>query len=265
MPRTILKQRLAAGESAVGALQNVFSPAITEALARSGVDFILFDLEHTGYDTHQLDSCILTAYAYDIPALVRPREIDQSLIEQALESGAQGVVLPTVETVEHCRLIVRSTKYGPAGTRGFDPTVPASRWMNDYSMDTYLEAANRDIFVMIMIETPLGVKNLPYLLEIEGIDGVLFGAADLAVRMGKPLTGLTSSHAGDPEIPAIIASATELAVAAEKTVLAVAPPDRAGEAFRAGARMFLPPTMDTWVLTDYYKDAANRTRANLRI
>ncbi|MGX7727527.1 HpcH/HpaI aldolase family protein [Rhodococcus sp. 5G237] len=261
--KPVLKRRLQSGEAVFGALQNIFAPPVTEAIARAGVDFILFDLEHAGYATSELDSCILTAYGYDVPALVRPREINHSLIEQALEAGAQGVVLPTVETREQCELIVQACKYGPWGARGFDPTYPVSRWMDHYNVDTYLADANRDTLVIILVETPMGFANLPEMLEVDGIDGVMLGAADLTVRMGKPIGGTMGGLTGDEEVTEILRRARKQTIDAGKICLAVARRDTVRDSYDEGARMFISPTMDGFVLFDYYSEAVRYGRSSI--
>ena len=261
MNKRILKDSFKNDGAVFGVLQNIFDPLVTEAIAKSGPDFIVFDLEHAGYAIHQLDSCILTAYGYNVPVLVRPNDISQSLIEQALEAGAQGVIIPTVETVEQCKLIVSSVKYGPRGTRGFDPTYPISRWMNDYSLDTFLEDANRDTFVCIFVETPLGFKNLPEMLKVDGIDCVMLGAADLTVRMGKPLPGTKACVPSDTEVTSMIDDAIKQIRAAGKIHFSVSGEKTIKKYHDLGSRMFIAPIMDSWVLTDYYRDSAKQLRA----
>ena len=211
MAKKILKDLIKHQDLVIGCMQQIVMPEITEYLALCGLDYLILDLEHTGHTIEAAAPCLMAAAARNIPLIVRVWEKEQSLIEQVLDAGAQGVLVPTVETVEECELIVRSARYAPEGTRGWCNVLPAKRWMNEWDNDpngddfdpsTYCVKANKDVFVSILVESPLGIKNLPEMLKVEGIDAYFLGSGDLSIRMGRTLW--------DPEVASIIANAINL-------------------------------------------------------
>lgn len=194
MGKRILKELIKEQDITVGMFQLLIYPEITEYLALSDLDYVVLDLEHSAHTIEYAHSCLLAGAAYDLPMLVRVSEKEQYLIEQALDAGAQGVVVPTVETVEDCELIAKAARFAPEGERGYCNILPAKRWMNkwegdtwndDFDKDTYCKIANEQIFVAAIIETPLGRKNLPDMLKVPGIDCFMFGPGDFSLRMGK--------------------------------------------------------------------------------
>lgn len=245
--KKILKDMLKDDNAVFGIVQQIAHPESTEALALSGLDYIILDLEHTGFEIGAAIPCITMAAAYNIPMLVRVREKEQSLIEQALDAGAQGVLVPTVETVEECELIVRAAKFAPDGTRGWCPIAPAKRWMNsddpdDFGATTYCRQANRDVFVMVLIETPLGIKNLPEMLKVDGIDAFHIGQGDLSLRMGLSVW--------DPEVTGAALKAITLIQEAGKYSCPLGLPESMAEMTRAGAKMFVVAKTEQMLIKD---------------
>lgn len=236
MRKKILKDMLKGADPLIGAIQQLPHPDATETLALCGLDFLIFDLEHTAFDIAHALPCITMAAAYNIPMLIRVREKEQSLIEQALDAGAQGVLVPTVETVEECEMIVRASKFAPVGTRGWCNIDAAKRWMNsddpdDFSPETFCVEANRDVFVMVLIETPLGIENLPEMLKVEGIDAFQIGQGDLSIRMGLPTW---SSEVND-----VVLNAINLIQDAGKYSCPLGLPQNVGPMTENGAKMFI--------------------------
>lgn len=103
----------------------------------------------------------------------------------ALDLGAHGVIAPYVETPEQVRRLVGAVKYRPL--KGAALYVALSeREFPSPETATYLQALNEDAVLIIMMESPAGVANLPDLLAIEGVDGVLIGPHDFSVSHGVP-------------------------------------------------------------------------------
>lgn len=177
----------------------------TGIIAAAGFDFVFIDAEHGNRSIESLQHCVTTANRYGMPAIVRAKDKTQGDIEQVLDIGAQGVMMPTLETVEDAELLVRSARFGPEGDRGWNPYGP---WTG-YSQDSAsYRNKHSDVFVVGLIETPLGHKNLDEILQVPGIDGFMAGPGDLAVKMGAAM--------GAPEVWSLVASATEKIVAAGK-------------------------------------------------
>lgn len=232
----ILKDMIKEQEITIGGFQQIPNAEVTESMAVAGFDFLILDLEHSPATIERAFPCITTATARDVPMLVRVNEIETNLIEQALDAGAQGVVVPTVETVEQCELIVNAAKYAPMGERGWCPVPYNNRWLNDYNPDTYIEDANRDTFVTVLIETPLGFENLPDILKVDGIDAVQLGGGDLSIRLGKTML--------DPEVVAIIERANKLIKGSNKWAMPMVMESNVADLKEDGARVFYTGTSD---------------------
>lgn len=242
--KAIFKELLKEKDVMIGTNDGLCEPEITEWLANAGLDFLFYDLEHSGRTIEALRPCYLAAMAYNIPVLTRVRDIEQGLIEQALDAGSQGVLVPTVETAEQAKLIVQAARYAPLGTRGFHTTVANSRWMNDYDIRKHKEIANRDVFVCLLIESPMGIENLDEIIEVEGIDCIHFGPGDLSARMG--------TTPFDDRVTEIFLDATRKISAKGIHVMPVASPENAMDYYKAGARMFISNVLTAPMITDSF-------------
>ncbi|MEN2739554.1 aldolase/citrate lyase family protein [Microbacterium sp. X-17] len=181
-----IRELLAQKEVLVGAGQYIPHYDYSGLLASAGFDFIFLDAEHGNRGIESLAACINAANVYGVPVIARAMDKTQGDIEQLLDVGASGVMMPAVETVEDAELLVRSARFGPKGDRGWNPMT---RW-NDYTMSpATIRETDTSIFVAALIETPLGHENLDDILAVDGIDAVMAGPGDLAVKMGAPLGG----------------------------------------------------------------------------
>jgi 2-keto-3-deoxy-L-rhamnonate aldolase RhmA len=115
--------------------------------------------------------------------MIRVRENDTLVIRQALDMGAMGVIVPLVSTAEEARKAVSAAKYPPQGERGF-----CFSRMNNYgdNFSEYLQTANDDIAVVVMIESKEAIANIDDILAVDGVDGVFIGPYDLSGSYGIP-------------------------------------------------------------------------------
>lgn len=137
-------------------------------------------------------------------------------------------------------MIVRAAKFAPEGTRGWCNVLPPKRWMNEWDNDpygddfdpsTYCKAANRDTFVAALVETPLGLKNLPEMLKVKGIDAFLLGSGDCSIRMGKTLW--------DPDIAKMMSDAIQMIQAAGKLSCPIGLRSNVESLYKGGSRMMM--------------------------
>lgn len=177
----------------------------TGMIAAAGFDFVFIDAEHGNRSIESLHHCVTTANRYGMPAIVRAMDKTQGDIEQVLDIGAQGVMMPTLETVEDAELLVSSARFGPKGDRGWNPFGPWTGYSQD--QNSYRNA-HAEVFVVGLIETPLGHENLDEILKVPGIDAFMPGPGDLAVKLGADM--------GAPEIWDMVAVATKKIVEAGK-------------------------------------------------
>lgn len=200
-----MKREACAGQPPALLHQALPSLSVTEWALAAGYDGIIVDLQHgeIGLET----ACTMlraaprgTAYSY-----ARVGSLDPAPILRLLDSGARGIIAPTVESAEQARMLVEATKYPPVGNRSLGPSRPSL-----YPGDSYTEAGNTAVSTIAQIETAAGVDQAENIISTPGIDSIYIGPADLAVSYGLPgrgdwddgpvrdaivhLSGLTRAH-----------------------------------------------------------------------
>ena len=174
-----LKQRLQAGERALGVLLRVPGEELVEMAAVAGFDFVLLDGEHGPADVVELRRHVAFAAVHGVPVLVRVGSGEPALVLRALDAGAEGVVAPHVDTPAQARALVDSAHYPPFGHRGF-ATYGRSGRFGLVEPREHLQRARAETLVFGMIESPEGVRQVEEVAAVEGLDGIMVGVADLA-------------------------------------------------------------------------------------
>ena len=184
MRANVVRAKLKRGESVYGMMVTEFdSPAIPVILADAGLDFFILDMEHGAYTLKSALRIFQTARLANITPLVRVPDGMYHVIAPVLDAGAQGIVVPRVETREIAEHSIAAMRYPPLGVRG----IYGGKANNDYKpvklMD-YTRHANENILAMIQIESKTAVERADELLATPGLDGVLVGPWDLASSLG---------------------------------------------------------------------------------
>jgi 2-dehydro-3-deoxyglucarate aldolase/4-hydroxy-2-oxoheptanedioate aldolase len=169
---------------AVGAMLFEFdTPGIMRILAAAGVDFALFDLEHTSWDAGSLRRVLAAGRGTDVHPISRVIRGEYAQIAGALDAGSRGVMAPMVETAEQARTLVECAKYPPLGRRGFGVL------MSDElagGAGALAERANRENLVIAQIESARGIENAEAIVTEPGVDVVWLGQFDLSLSLGIP-------------------------------------------------------------------------------
>ncbi|MBK9166124.1 MAG: hypothetical protein IPM24_01530 [Bryobacterales bacterium] len=183
MIRNRLKEKLAAGGSAVGVAISIPSTETVELMARMNFDWLFVDTEHSPLSPELLGPLLQVARLGDATPVVRVTWNDPVAIKKCLDVGAMGIIVPWVNTREQAEAAVRAARYPPQGLRGFGP-----RWLvlAGEDMVAYNREANDEILVIVQIETLEAVENLEAIVSTPGVDGFMIGPADLANSMGYP-------------------------------------------------------------------------------
>ena len=178
------KAEMASGTRMVGTFQRIPRHETTEVLAHAGLDFVCLDTEHSPYSRSELDMCLATARALDFPALVRVAAGNPEYILQALDSGAVGVVVPHIYSVDKARAVAQAAHFGKGG-RGF---AGATRWagLGRQTFPEILAQSAAQTVVLAQIEEPEGVEAAQEIVGTDGIDGLFIGPADLSIAYGQP-------------------------------------------------------------------------------
>ena len=176
-----LKSRLRLGENTYGGWLTVANPMIAEIMAGAGFDWVLIDTEHGGFSNEGLQTCLIAFNGSPTVPMVRVAWNDAVLIKQALDMGADGILIPMVSSTAEARAAVSACKYPPDGTRGFGP-----RRASDYgrNTDAYVAQANESVIVIVQIEHVNGVADIDGILGTPGIDVACLGPTDLSGSAG---------------------------------------------------------------------------------
>ncbi|MDQ0380343.1 HpcH/HpaI aldolase family protein [Amycolatopsis thermophila] len=201
-----LKQRLSAGERLLGGLLRLPSETLVEMAGVAGLDFVVLDCEHGPADLVPLQQHVVAAQAHGLGVLVRVGAAEPALVLRVLDLGADGIIVPHVDTAGQARAIVSAAHYPPLGERGFATYSRAGRF-GARGIAEHLERSAETTIVVPMLETPAACEAAGAILAVPGVDAVLVGPADLSVAMG--LTG------GAAE-PRVAQAMTEVADAAER-------------------------------------------------
>ena len=201
-----LKNKLSNHESIYGLWVTLESGSITEMAVALGLDFVVVDVEHGHLDWRNVLDHIRASVRSDTVLLVRIAELQEGLIKRVLDIGADGIIIPHIETVEELNQALSYARYPPNGVRGIG-AERATCW--GQSFVEHVNEAN-DILVIPLIESVRGGKNIKDLVQIEGADIFFFGPADFAASAG---------YAGQWDVPTVndqMNSAKEIAIKSGK-------------------------------------------------
>jgi 2-keto-3-deoxy-L-rhamnonate aldolase RhmA len=181
-----LKEMAATRELKLGHFVVEFAtPGIGHILKSAGCDFVLFDLEHSGFGFETVKSALRYMQAADLPTIVRVPSKEYHHIARAADMGAEGIMLPMVGTAAEARHILDCMKYVPAGHRGVALQVAHDRYLPGPVMEK-LAAANARTTLFAQIETRQGVENADEIASVEGVDCLWVGHFDLSCSLGIP-------------------------------------------------------------------------------
>lgn len=174
-----LRAALTSGAPALGTLVLLETGATARVLARAGYDFVVFDVQHAAFDVARAESLLLAVRGTGCAALARVHPGRPDQIEQYLDLGAHGVVVPMVSSPDDARRAVDACRYPPLGRR----SVGGMRNLLERGQD-YPAEADADVVCVIQIEEAAALDRLEAILDVPGIDAVMPGPVDLARSMG---------------------------------------------------------------------------------
>lgn len=187
-----LRRRLAAGSPCHGVWSQLPGPVAGEALARTGADYVVVDLQHGALGEPDLPGVTAAITAGGAVPLVRARSSSPADIGRPLDLGAHGVLVPNVLGADHAREVVAATRYAPQGRRSIGR----------------LSGGSEAPLVMVMIETREAWEDLDAVLAVDGLDGIYVGPGDLGLALGL------AAPEDRPRLEEIISSVVSRAVAA---------------------------------------------------
>lgn len=180
----MLKARLASGEFLLGTFLKTPSPILVEVLATCGLDLLCIDAEHAPFDRAAIDACVFAARALELPVIVRTPTAAPEHILNALDCGADGVLLPHIRSAEEAAQAVAAARYGPGG-RGYAGSPRAARYGLATMAEHRAASAERTV-VLAQIEDVEPLGDLDAIARTPGLDGLFVGRIDLTVALDAP-------------------------------------------------------------------------------
>jgi 2-keto-3-deoxy-L-rhamnonate aldolase RhmA len=184
MKTNALRQLLSRGETAYGTMiQDVRSPAIGQIMALAGCDFVFFDMEHGPFTLETIADMVRVTRMAGLTPLVRVPDAQYHLLCRPLDLGAQGIMIPRVETRTQVEYIVECTLFPPQGKRG----CSVNKGQNDFAGQNpfdFAEQANRENLIILQIERHQAVTHIEELLSVPGVGAAVIGPNDLALSLG---------------------------------------------------------------------------------
>lgn len=161
------------------------TPEIARLAKASGHDLLWVDLEHSSMPIDAAVQICCCAHDLGMVSLVRVPERDYGVIGRLLDGGAMGIIAPRIETAEQAADVVAACRFPPLGHRSAIAQLPAVSYQRLPAAQLN-EVCNRNTLVKLLIESPLGITNLPAILAVPGIDLIGIGANDLSAELGVP-------------------------------------------------------------------------------
>lgn len=191
-PVNNFKKALVNQQVQLGLWQGLTSAYAAELCATVGYDWLLIDGEHAPNTLQSILAQLQALAAYPVAPVVRPAANDAVELKRLADLGVQNFLIPLIENADQARAAVAAVQYPPSGKRGVAASIARASLWNDYQ--DYLLRANDEMCVLCQVESVTGMSHLDEILQVNGVDGVFIGPADLSASMG---------YAGNPAHPEV--------------------------------------------------------------
>jgi 2-keto-3-deoxy-L-rhamnonate aldolase RhmA len=180
---TTIKSKLAEGQIVVGL--GTRAPRIDMAMIAKtcGFDWLFIDMEHGTLDVDSASQLSIAAISLGITPIVRVPGNEHYHSTRVLDNGAQGVIVPHVNTPEVAQSIVQNLRYPPIGHRSISGMQPVAHYKS-LTMSELTNQINEETMIVVMLEAPQAIANADAIAQIDGIDVLLIGTNDLCAEMG---------------------------------------------------------------------------------
>ncbi|MCI1958673.1 MAG: aldolase/citrate lyase family protein [Clostridia bacterium] len=177
------------GEKTIGTLCHIRNAASVEAYGYTGLDFVMFDIEHSPADIGEITDYFTTCKAAGITSFVRVNEAARTPILKCLDAGAQVIVVPGIDSTEQVKKVIEWGKFYPLGNRGYCMTRDGG-WGYDskhkYGLKGYMKTSNAETLIIPQCETIGCVEHIEEIAAMDGVGGILIVPYDLSMNMGIP-------------------------------------------------------------------------------
>ncbi|QDI77850.1 MULTISPECIES: aldolase/citrate lyase family protein [Leisingera] len=253
-PKNTFKQALSQGKRQIGCWMSFADGQIAEIMGTCGFDWLVIDGEHAPNDIRSIRDQLMALAASPSHPVVRVPVGETWMIKQVLDAGAQTVLVPIVESADQARELVRACHYPPKGVRGVGATAARATLFGTVS--EYIQTADQEVCLLVQVENRAGMAALDEILQVEGIDGVFIGPADLSTDMGH------QGNSAHPEVREVIADAIARIKAAGIAPGILGTTDEATQAYADMGAQFLAVGIDVMVLARNARDLAAKWKAD---
>ena|SRR5215469_3758123 len=195
-----LRRRLLGGETLYGLVIKPPAPAVMEMCAYVGFDFGFIDGEHGTGDALEWEHHVRAGESFGMPAVVRVGSHHPSEILRALDIGADGIIVPHVNSKAEAEAIVQAAHYPPIGRRGLAMTTRAGRHAFS-NLKEHLRSAEQNTLIAVQVEDPAGIEHVEAIASVPYVDCVFIGPTDLSLGLGYP---------GENDHPAVLEAFTRI-------------------------------------------------------
>jgi 4-hydroxy-2-oxoheptanedioate aldolase len=248
LPVNAFKRALAEGRTQIGLWTSLGTGTAAEILSGAGFDWLLIDTEHSPTELPMVLDQLRAIEGSGVTPIVRPAWNDAVIIKRLLDLGVQSLLVPYVQSAEEARRAVAATRYPPQGFRGVAVVHRANRYgrVKDYHVQ-----ANREMCVLVQIETRRALAELEAIAAVDGVDGLVIGPSDLAGDLGY------LGNNRHPEAVAVFADACARARKAGKPIGILAPVEEDARRYLEMGFTYVAVGSDIGVL----RNAAEQLRA----
>jgi 2-keto-3-deoxy-L-rhamnonate aldolase RhmA len=211
-----IRARLSQNKLCCGPFQLFSDRAVTEIMLGAGFDYVLVDAEHRALNAETVEDIVRTAQGVGKACMVRVPMIARGPVQYILDSGADGILIPLVNSAAQAREAVSLCRYPPEGTRGLNSATRNANWGAPNPAE-YAATANRELVVAVQIETRAGLDAVEEIAAIEGIDMLYVGPFDLSHNLGL------SGQLGHADVRAAIAHVFKTGLKHKKWLGVLAP------------------------------------------
>lgn len=176
------KHAILSGRPQVGLWISLCSNFAAEAVAYSGFDWALLDMEHSPNEVPVVLSQLQAFAASDTVPIARPAWNDPVLVKRLLDIGSPGLLFPMVQSPDEAAAAVAACRYPPNGMRGVGMTHRGNRFGH---VTDYFDRVEDETCVLVQVETRHALDQVEAIAAVDGVDGVFFGPADIAADLGK--------------------------------------------------------------------------------
>lgn len=233
------------------------TPGIGQILKAAGCDFVLLDMEHSGFSFDTVKSALRYMQAGNLPTIVRVPSKEGHHIARACDVGAEGVMLPMVNSAEEAKHILECMKYFPEGRRGVALQIAHDRYQPGPVLKK-LATANEWTTLFAQIETTEGVENADAIAALDDVDCLWVGHVDLSCSLGIP---------GQFDHPAFTSAIKEVIDACKrhnKSLGRLVPTVQEGVELFGKGFDFICYSGDIWVLYNAVREAVTELRAQCK-